>query len=87
MDIDNWFSDYYERNYVLLYRIGRLLLGYSTEQETLIEEQIQEAFLRAWQRFEILKDHPNPDGWLVECFRKCLRNACRKRSREWKVWK
>ena len=29
MAIDAWFSDLYERNYVLLYRIGRIFLGYN----------------------------------------------------------
>lgn len=82
MAFDAWFSDLYERNYILLYRIGRVFLGYDPTQEPLIEDQIQETFIRAWQKRSILKRHPNPDGWLVECFRKCLMNACRKKSRE-----
>ena len=84
MAIDAWFSDLYERNYVLLYRVGRVFLGYDPVQETLIEDQIQETFIRAWQKRFFLKKHPNPDGWLVECFRRCLMNACRKKNREWK---
>lgn len=84
MAVDTWFSELYERQYALLYRIGRVFLGYDPAQETLIEDQIQETFLRAWQKRSMLKEHPNPDGWLVECFRKCLMNACRKKSREWK---
>lgn len=80
---DDWFSDIYERNYALLYRVGRVFLG-SGAKETLIEDQIQEAFIRAWQKRNLLQKHPNPDGWLVDCFRKCLANACRKQSREWK---
>jgi DNA-directed RNA polymerase specialized sigma24 family protein len=82
MAIDAWFSDLYERNYVLLYRVGSVFLGYDPVQETLIEDQIQEAFVRAWQKRSVLKKHPNPDGWLTECFRRCLMNACRKKSRE-----
>ena len=82
MAFDKWFFDLYERNYALLYRVGRVFLAYDPVQESFIEDQIQEAFMRAWQKRSLLKHHPNPDGWLVECFRKCLVNACRKRNRE-----
>ncbi len=84
MAFDKWFFDLYERNYALLYRVGRVFLAYDPTQQSIIEDQIQEAFIRAWQKRSFLKHHPNPDGWVVECFRKCLVNACRKRNREWK---
>ena len=83
MTSEVWLSDLYQRNYALLYRIGRVFLGSFANQETLIEDQIQETFIRAWQKYSLLQKHPNPDGWLVECFRKCLMNACRKQNREW----
>ena len=82
--IDDWFSEMYERNYALLYRVGRIFLGGGSAKETLIEDQIQETFVRAWQKRSGLQKHPNPDGWLVECFRNCLMNACKKQSREWR---
>ena len=84
MEDDIWFSELYEHNYALLYRIGRVFFEYRTDQETLIEDQIQEAFIRAWQKRKLLKEHPNPDGWMVECYRKCMKNAFRKRIRELK---
>ena len=84
MDAEAWLSDLFERNYALLYRIGRVFLHSDGFQNALIEDQIQETFLRAWQKRGRLQKHPNPDGWLVECFRKCLMNACRKESRNWK---
>lgn len=74
----------YERDYALLYRVGRVFLGSYADQEALIEDQIQETFVRAWQKRSSLQKHPNPDGWLVECFRNCLMNACKKQSRVWK---
>lgn len=83
MNEEGWFSDLYERNYALLYRIGRVFLG-GGAREALIEDQIQEAFVRAWQKRDKLQNHPNPDGWMVECFRKCLMNACRKQARDWR---
>ncbi len=83
MTNEAWLSDLYQRNYALLYRIGRVFLGSFANQETLIEDQIQETFIRAWQKHSLLQKHPNPDGWLVECVRKCLMNACRKQNREW----
>ena len=84
MTVDAWLEELYERDYALLYRVGRVFLGSNTAQETLIEDQIQETFVRAWQKRASLQNHPNPDGWLVECFRNCLMNACKKQSREWK---
>lgn len=81
---EDWFAELYARDYVLLYRVGRIFLGSKANQEPLIEDQIQEAFVRAWQKRTSLQKHPNPDGWLVECFRNCLMNACKKQVREWK---
>lgn len=84
MTDDQWLSESFERNYALLYRIGRVILGTDPTWENMIEDQIQETYVRAWQKRSLLKKHPNPDGWAVECFRKCLANACRKQYREWK---
>lgn len=84
MTSEQWLSELYQKNYALLYRIGRVVLGTDPVWENLIEDQIQETFVRAWQKYSYLREHPNPDGWLVECFRKCLANACRKQNREWK---
>ena len=77
MTDDAWFADLFQRDYALLYRVGRVFCG----REGLIEDQIQEAFLRAWQKRAAVRRHPNPDGWLVECFRNCIRNACRREGR------
>lgn len=77
MTDEAWLADLFQRDYALLYRIGWVFCG----RESLIEDQIQEAFLRAWQKRAAVRRHPNPDGWLVECFRNCLRNACRREGR------
>lgn len=81
---EEWLSSLYKANYTLLFRIGRVFLGNDPSQQELIEDQIQEAFVLAWQKRTLLQKHPNPDGWLVETFRFCLLNQCRKQVREWK---
>ena len=65
MTVDAWLEALYERDYALLYRVGRVFLGSYADQEALIEDQIQETFVRAWQKRSSLQKHPNPDGWLV----------------------
>lgn len=83
MNDEAWLSELFEQDYALLYRVGRVFLGRDTQREDLIEDQIQEAFVRAWQKRSALRKHPNPDGWMVECFRRCLMNACRKQAHEY----
>jgi RNA polymerase sigma factor (sigma-70 family) len=82
MTTESWLSDLFENTYVLLYRVGRLFVGAS--QKELIEDQIQETFLLAWRYQHKLLKHPNPAGWLVEAFRRCLLSQLRKMGREWK---
>ena len=77
-------SDLFEEYYALLYRVGRVFLGSSAAQAELIEDQIQETFMLAWRHRQKLRSHPNPGGWLVETFRRCLMAQCRKLGREWK---
>lgn len=81
---DAWLSRLFEENYVLLYRVGRVFLGSFSAQEDMIEDQIQETFVIAWERQQKLMNHPNPAGWLVETFRRRLMAQCRKLGREWK---
>ena len=80
MTVDAWLEALYERDYALLDRVGRVFLGSYADQEALIEDQIQETFVRAWQKRSSLQKHPNPDGWPVECFRNCLMNACKNKA-------
>ncbi len=82
MIYNQWFSTLFENYYALLYRIGRLFLGASSTYETIIEEEIQETFIKAWQNERKLRAHPNPAGWLVLTFRRRLMARCRKLGRE-----
>lgn len=84
MNAEIWLSELYERNYIMLFRIGYVFFGNNAAHEGMIENEIQETFLRAWSNRSTLQRHPNPDGWLVECFRKCLLNAYRKQAVVWK---
>lgn len=81
---ETYLSGLFEENYALLYRVGRVFLGASAAQAELIEDQIQETFVLAWRHRQKLAAHPNPNGWLVETFRRCLMAQCRKLGREWK---
>ena len=81
---ETYLSNLFEENYALLYRVGRVFLGASAAQAELIEDQIQETFVLAWRHRQKLAAHPNPNGWLVETFRRCLMAQCRKQGREWK---
>lgn len=84
MNEETWLSELFNRNYAMLYRVGHVFLANYPSRGNMIEDQIQETFLRAWKKRSALQNHPNPDGWLVECFRKCLMNACRKQAVVWK---
>ncbi len=84
MSNEEWLSGLFEENYVLLYRVGRVFLGASSVQADMIEDQIQETFALAWVRRQKLLSHPNPSGWLVETFRRCIKAQCRKLGREWR---
>lgn len=77
-----WLSRLFEENYALLYRVGRVFLGASASRANLIEDEIQETFLLAWERRHKLARHPNPAGWLVETFRRRLMAQCRRLGRE-----
>ena len=81
---ETYLSKLFNENYALLYRIGRLFVGTSAAQAELIEDQIQETFVLAWRHKQKLVSHPNPNGWLVETFRRCLMAQCRKLGGEWK---
>lgn len=77
-----WYSELFRQNYALLYRLGRMLLVDEPSMQQVIEDQIQNTFLLAWQQRKRLMHHPNPRGWLVVTFRNGLRNHYRKQIRE-----
>ncbi len=84
MTDEAWLTALYQQHYALLYRLGSAFLGIGENRQDIIEEQIQEVFLLAWQKRARLRGHPNPGGWLVEAFRRCLQSRCRRQIREWK---
>ncbi len=59
----------------------RAYVGYAGEYDGLIAECVQETFLSAFSRYEALKDHPNPRGWLIQTCHHRLLNALRKYRR------
>ena len=59
----------------------RAYVAYAPEYDGLIAECVQETFLSAFSRYEALKDHPNPRGWLIQTCHHRLLNALRKARR------
>jgi len=54
------FEDFYETERLRLFRVLALVTG--NRQET--EDVVQEAFLRIWNRWEVVRDYENPAGYL-----------------------
>ena len=82
MTKETWFENLFEESYTLLYRIGRVFQGMPSGRGDVIEDLIQETFILAWKHRSKLMAHPNPTGWLVETFRRCMMAQSRKAKKE-----
>ena len=64
----------YHENFIFLYKLSLKLLQLKgipdCQRPDLAEELVQDTFKTASQRIEILKNHPNPVGWLVNVAKK-----------------
>ncbi len=68
-----WVAEHFQENYALLHTIGRLFLGSAPDRLDMVDDAIQDVFIRLWNKREQLRGHPNLDAWLVEALRRQLR--------------
>lgn len=77
MNRDEEFSKFYSENYEIVFRYVYSMLG----ESFISEDIVQDTFLEAWRRFDIIRSHPNRVGWLMRtaCYK--MRNISRREKR------
>lgn len=75
---DNFFQSLCEQYYTDL---GNFLLALTKDRE-LAQDLLQETFIVAWNKRELLLTHPNPAGFLFQTARLCLRHARQKQKKQ-----
>ena len=75
---DNFFQSLCEQYYADL---GNFLLALTKDRE-LAQDLLQETFIVAWNKRELLLTHPNPAGFLFHTARLCLRPARQKQKKQ-----
>lgn len=63
MNEKEWFEQIYNDHADMLFRLGRHLLG--GQDDSVLYDLMQDAFLDAWSKREALMAHPNIGGWLA----------------------
>ena len=66
-----WVKELYENNALKMYKIALRQLGDKQEAENIV----QEAFLLLLVRFDLVKIHPNPLGWLMKVVQNLIRHS------------
>lgn len=77
------FDRLYLENYDLLLQFSVRMLG--AENLMAAEDIVQDTFFEALKHIELLKDHENPQGWLMVTARNKIR-ALRRRASSSEVW-
>lgn len=74
-----WVKELYMEFFPKLYRIAKRRLGDEDEAQN----AVQDTFADLIKKLEIVKGHPNPEGWLVNALKNCIArelNSQKKRS-------
>lgn len=71
------FSEWYTENYDTVRKYAAVVM----REGSLAEDIAQDTFLEAWNKFEVLRNHPNVKGWLIKTAYFKVNNLIRKRSR------
>lgn len=66
-----WVKELYEANALKLYKVAFRRLGDKDEAENVV----QEAFLLLLARFDTVRVHPNPSGWLMKVVQNLIRHS------------
>ena len=69
-DRDEYIASLYNASYKRMYRVAYHRVG---DHET-AEELVQDTFVLALSRWEKLKAHPKPEGWLMETLLNLIKN-------------
>jgi len=80
-DIAAQFSQFHAEHYSHVLRYVRLRL----KDSNLVEDVVQETFLRAWVDFNKLRNHPNPRGWLFVTARNLVTDNYRAQDHQGKL--
>lgn len=73
-----WVKELYEANARKMYKIALRRLGDKEEAENIV----QEAFLLLLVRFDLVKIHPNPPGWLMKVVQNLIRHSIDRSQRQ-----
>lgn len=78
MDREEEFSELYYENYDSIRKYVSSMMG----QGFMADDIVQETFLEAWRKYDIVRKHPNKGGWLMRtaCFK--MRNLNKKVQRQ-----
>lgn len=68
------FNEMFRRNEAIVYNFIR----YRILDKSLAQDVLQETFYLAYKKWDILKDHPNQTGWLLETARYKIQEFNRK---------
>lgn len=74
---ENFFNELYQENF---WKLKRYALTCMNENQA--EEVVQDTFLEATQKIDILMTHENAGGWLMSTLKNKIRNWQRKNQRE-----
>ncbi len=72
----------YAQYYQPLEKQCRRIVQYNPELDELISDCLQKVFLKAFQAYDKLKDHPNVGGWLFLTTRNALMDELRRYNRQ-----
>ena len=73
-----WVKELYEANALKLYKVAFRRLGDKDEAENVV----QEAFLLLLARFDTVRVHPNPSGWLMKVVQNLIRHSMDRKQKQ-----